>query len=56
MILLKREKLQELQGDMPATAFADSLGHQPFTALAYSLRQDLGGRELHREVHAALPG
>lgn len=26
MILLKREKLQELQGDMPATAFADSLG------------------------------
>lgn len=26
MILLKREKLRELQGDMPAKAFADSLG------------------------------
>ena len=26
MILMKREKLRELQGEMPATAFADSLG------------------------------
>lgn len=26
MILLKREKFHELRGDMPATAFADSLG------------------------------